>query len=420
MYPYQRQHVHTLIDRLAEPIQRLLVVTGPRQTGKTTIVKQALELSRPEHAYRYVALDEPVPPEPAAAPILDDTASRIDHEKRDAKWLTSLWERARRAADSSDIGLVLVLDEIQKLDGWSEVVKGLWDADRAAGRRLHVVLLGSAPLLMQQGLTETLAGRFELVRVTHWSFPEMYQAFGLDLSRYLYFGGYPGSMGLVKNEPRWRAYVLDSLIEPNIYRDILMMTRVDKPALLRQLFELGCAFSGQILSLNKMVGQLQNAGNETTLAHYLDLLTKAGLLAGLQKFAGREHRRRASPPKLVVLNTALMTTHAGYTFEQASADRTFWGRLVESAVGAHFYNAGSPDVRLYYWRKSPYEVDYVVEKGRRIVAIEVKSGPGNEKPRGLEAFQREFKSCHTLVIGQNGMPLDTFLSSVPDDWFDLS
>ena len=232
---------------------------------------------------------------------------------------------ARRAASASEQSFVLVLDEIQKLEDWSELVKGLWDADRAAGQRLHVILLGSAPLLMQRGLTESLAGRFELIRVTHWSFPEMYQAFNLDLSHYLYFGGYPGSMDLVGDESRWRDYLRSSLIEPNIHKDILMMTRVDKPALLRQLFELGCSFSGQILSHNKMLGHLQDAGNTTTLAHYLTLLSHAGLLTALQKFAGREHRRRASIPKLVVLNTALMTTHAGYTFAQANADRTFWG-----------------------------------------------------------------------------------------------
>ena len=235
---------------------------------------------------------------------------------------------ARIEADRNRTGFVLVIDEVQKVPGWSEVVKGLWDADRSENTPLKVVILGSAPLLMQSGLSESMAGRFETIQVNHWSFGEMARAFDFDLSAYLYFGGYPGSASFYRDPDRWREYILRSLVDPNIQRDILAMQRVDKPALLKQLFELGAAYSGQILSYTKMLGELRDAGNTTTLARYLDLLPDAGLVAGLQNFANRLHRRRASSPKLVALNTALMTAGSGYTFEEATSDRTFGDALL--------------------------------------------------------------------------------------------
>ena len=235
------------------------------------------------------------------------------------------WEITRRRAEEAGNGFVLVFDEIQKIPNWSEHVKGLWDADRTGGCPLHVVLLGSAPLPMQSGLNESLAGRFELIRVMHWSFQEMSEAFDFDLNQYLYFGGYPGAANLVRDPVRWRDYILHAIVEPSIEKDLLSMTRVDKPALLRRLFELGAIYSGQILSFNKMLGQLQDAGNTTTLARYLHLLSNAGLLTGLQKYFNRPHLRRASSPKLNVLNSSLMTAGSGYSFVEARADRTFWG-----------------------------------------------------------------------------------------------
>jgi hypothetical protein len=315
----------------------------------------------------------------------------------------------------------LVLDEIQKVPDWSSTVKGLWDADRAVDRPLHVVVLGSAPLLMQQGLTESLAGRFELIRVNHWSFREMIEAFEFDLPSYIYFGGYPGAAKYVNDQPRWREYIRSSLIEPNIDRDILSMTRVNKPALLKRAFELGCSYSGQILSYTKMVGQLQDAGNTTTLAHYLELLSGAGLLTGLSKYAGQQHRRRASSPKLNVLNTSFMAVDSGYSFEEARADRSFWGRLVESTVGAHLFNTGTPDIKLHYWRESPYEVDFVLVRGQRIVSIEVKSTPRGDNAAGLSAFQESFHPERTLLVGgQGGIALEEFLLHPAAYWFDSS
>ena len=391
MAAFQRAQVATLLSRLAEEPSRIIALFGPRQTGKTTIVRQALgKIERPS---RYVAVDEPEAPTfRLPPPALEAGFARP--EVRDTEWLVRTWEQARRGAQRSPTGFVLVLDEIQKVPRWSETVKGLWDADRGSGRFLHVVILGSSPLLMQSGLTESLAGRFETVSVTHWSFPEMASAFGFDLPAYLYFGGYPGAAALFRDPPRWREYILQALVEPNIERDLLSMTRVDKPALLKRLFEAGAAASGQILSYTKLLGQLQDAGNTTTLSRYIDLLASAGLLAGLPKYASRPHRRGSSP-KLNVLNTALMTACSGYAFAEAKADRTFWGRIVESAAGAHLCNTATRDLGVYYWRDGLHEVDFVLKRGPHLVAIEVKSGP---QRTGRRAAWR----CSQSVSMRNG------------------
>ena len=317
---YQRPQASVLARRLAEPRRFLQVVAGARQVGKTTLVQQVTEDTG--LPVRFASADEPT--------------------LRGAEWIAQQWEAARLlAADAGRRGAVLVLDEVQKAAGWSESVKRLWDEDTRAKRRLKVVLLGSAPLLIQRGLSESLAGRFEVLRLPHWSAAEMREAFGWPADRFIFYGGYPGAAPLVAEHGRWARYVLDSLIETTIARDVLLLSRVDKPALLRRLFELGCRYSGQVLSYTKMIGQLQDAGNTTTLAHYLELLGAAGLLTGLPKYAGRAVRQRGSSPKLQVLNTALMTAQCGLTPKEARGDSEFWGRLVESAVGAHLANAAA-------------------------------------------------------------------------------
>ena len=417
MLSFERAQVATLGERLAEKPHRLISLFGPRQTGKTTIVRQALRKIS-QIPQKYLAVDRPWPPATSISPFAGDTPLAPPRE-RDVAWLEERWMEAREEAARYGRA-VLVFDEIQKIPGWSEAVKGLWDADRDSGCPLHVVVLGSAPLLMQSGLTESLTGRFESVPVTHWSFLEIADAFGLDLQQYLYFGAYPGAVRYVSDENRWRSYIANSIIEPTIERDILALTRVDKPALLRRLFELGSDYSGQILSYTKMVGQLQDAGNTTTLARYLHLLSGAGLLAGLPKFSKSPYRVRASSPKLCVLNTALMTVGSGYSFEQAVADRTFWGRLVESAVGAHLFNTAAPDIRVHYWREGTFEVDFVLRRGPRVVAVEVKSGLGRSRLRGLDAFKKRFNPTRSLLVGEDGVPLANFLSVPAGHWFETA
>ena len=289
---FTRQYAAILGSRLAEPRRFLQVVAGPRQVGKTTLVQQVLaDVDRPAVL---VSADEP--------------------SLRDATWLGAQWERARAAArEAGRPGAVLAIDEVQKVPHWSEAVKRLWDEDTRDRLPLRVVLLGSAPLLVQRGLSESLAGRFEILHLPHWSLAEMGAAFGFSLDQFLYFGGYPGAAPLAGDPPRWRRYLLDSLVETTIARDVLLLTRVDKPALLRRLFELGCRYSGQVLSYTKMLGQLHDAGNTTTLAHYLELLAGAGMLTGLSKFSGKIVRSRGSSPKLQVFNTALLTAQSGLT-----------------------------------------------------------------------------------------------------------
>jgi predicted AAA+ superfamily ATPase len=308
-----------------------------------------------KHPHRLVSADEPT--------------------LRDSAWLTTQWEAARLLArDFESKGAILAVDEVQKVSNWSETVKRLWDEDTASGVEVRVVLLGSAPLLLQSSLTESLTGRFEQLRLPHWSFPEMRTAFNFSVDQYLYFGGYPGAAPLVGDPERWRRYILDALVETSISRDVLLMTRVDKPALLRRLFKLGCRYSGQTLSFNKMLGQLQDAGNTTTLAHYLDLLSGVGMLSGIPKYAGQVVRQRASSPKLQVLNTALLTVQSGLSLEEAISNPEFWGRLTESAVGAHLANAAATEeLELFYWRDRNREVDYVIRSGQHLLALEVKT-----------------------------------------------
>ena len=391
---FQRHHATTLANRLAEPRRFLQVVAGARQVGKTTMVQQVLaDLDTP---YVIVTADEPA--------------------LRDAAWLVAQWERARLAVKGEQ-GVVLALDEVQKIPDWSETVKRLWDEDTRSRLPLRVVLLGSAPLLMQRGLSESLAGRFEILHLPHWSLAEMRDAFGFSLERFLYFGGYPGAAPLADDPPRWRRYVLDSLVETTIARDVLLLTRVDKPALLRRLFELGCRYSGQVLSYTKMLGQLQDAGNTTTLAHYLDLLAAAGMLAGLPKFAGETVRQRGSSPKLQVLNTALMTALSGLSLDEARSDPEFWGRLTESAVGAHLANAAARGAcELFYWRERGREVDFVVRSGRTVVAIEVKSGRSMTAMPGLAVFTDAFRPRRTLLVGGDGITIQEFLLEPVEHW----
>ena len=315
-------------------------------------------------------------------------------------------------------GALLILDEVQKASDWAESVKRLWDEDTLAGRNLKVVLSGSAQLLIDRGLTESLAGRFETVHLPHWSYEEMRGAFGWSLEQYLFHGAYPGSAPLVDEPGRWSRYIRDSLIETTVARDVLLLARVDKPVLLRRLFGLACEYSGQILSYTKMLGQLQEAGNTTTLAHYLDLLSAAGMVTGLQKHSGGGARRRGSSPKLQVLNTALMAALSGRTLEEARRDRAFWGRLVESAVGAHLVNAAAAagSCEVFYWRARNREVDFVVRAGRRLTAIEVKSGRTGSTQPGMLAFAREFSPDRMLLVGDDGVSVEDFLSVPAEYW----
>jgi hypothetical protein len=398
MKQYKRLQYRILHERLRDDRRFIQVLSGPRQVGKTTLARQvSAEIGCPVH---FASADEPT------------LEGRI--------WLQQQWDIARLLA-RDEYGkprdALLVLDEAQKISGWSESVKRLWDEDTAGGSTLRVLLSGSSPLLLQDGLSESLAGRFEIIPVTHWSFEEMEQAFAWKLEQYIYFGGYPGAAGLIEDESRWRRYIIDSLIETTISRDILLMARVEKPALLRRLFYLGCEYSGQILSFNKMLGQLQDAGNTVTLAHYLDLLGGAGLVAGLTKYAGQKVRQRASSPKLLALNTGLMTALTANAFADVRAKPDDWGRIVETAIGAHLVNSSKGTaIDVKYWNRGNREVDYVLSKGNEAVCIEVKSGHHKPVFPGMEAFEKEFPVKRQLLVGGQGIALHEFLKKPAEFW----
>jgi len=396
---FKRSMFHQLLVRLQEPRRFLQVLTGPRQVGKTTLARQATkELSIPVH---YVSADEPA---------LQDRA-----------WLAQQWDIARllTCKERTTVPALLIIDEVQKVSGWSETVKRLWDEDTASELPLRILLLGSSQLLIQTGLTESLAGRFEIIHVPHWSFSEMQTAFDWSVEQYIYFGGYPGAAELIGDEVRWRRYITDSLIETTISRDILLMTRVDKPALLRRMFSLACEYSGQILSYQKMLGQLHDAGNTVTLAHYLSLLNGAGLAVGLSKYSGQKVRQRASSPKLQVLNTALLTALASNTFADARAERDYWGRVVESAVGAHLLNSSAgTGIEVHYWSDGNREVDFVLTAGKTIVGIEVKSGKRATSLPGMAAFAKAFPVQRQHLVGAQGIPLADFLSKPAAKWIE--
>lgn len=387
--PFEQPLIAALERALHGVPQLLHVIIGPRQVGKTTAALAVR--ARWDGPTRYAAADEFVPAGP--------------------EWIRHQWDLARRAA--ADGPVLLVLDEVQKVTGWSEVVKAEWDADRREGRAIRVVLLGSSALLVGHGTTESLAGRFLLHRAPHWTFPQCRAAFGWDLERYLFFGGYPGAAALAADVDLWRRHVRDALVEPAIARDVLALETVAKPALLRQVFALACRLPARVVSYNKLVGQLQDAGNTTTVAGYLELLSRAFLVSGLKRYSGSEPRTYAASPKLVVWTNALVAALDARPPEELRADAADWGHLVENAVGAHLL-AGLQDIghEVLYWRDGPAEVDYVVRSGRTLWAIEVKSGRPRS-PSGLAAFCRRHPEARPLIVGPGGMPLAEFLEAAP-------
>lgn len=389
---FQRPHIKELTNRIKEPRKHIQVVMGPRQVGKTTLVNQ---LAREINIQSYF--------------ISADAVAFSDKT-----WLAQQWEVARQRMKINDsVEFLLIIDEIQKINNWSETVKLLWDTDTRENRPLKVILLGSSRLLIQQGLTESLAGRFETTYMSHWSFIEMNKAFNWTLDQYIWFGGYPGSGDMIRNEERWKNYINQSLIETSISKDILMLTRVDKPMLMRRLFELGCLYSGQILSFTKILGQLQDAGNTVTLSHYLELLDTAGLLGGIEKYAADVIRKRSSSPKFQVHNTALISAQRNELFDEIKEDPKEWGRIVESAIGTHLVNSALTEgFKIYYWRERNDEVDFVLERRGKIIGLEVKSG-GDQSNSGLNQFQKHFNPDKVLLIGKTGLSVEEFLTLNP-------
>lgn len=388
MERYARKLNDELKKRIEEPRRFIQVIAGPRQVGKSTMVEQVLSQIN--------------------IPYMSENADIVDEQ--DSDWIRRTWESARAQMKINGYEeYLLVIDEIQKIEKWSSYVKKEWDYDTRLGINLKVVLLGSSRLLLRKGLSESLLGRFELLRMNHWTYQEMHDAFGLSLDQYIYFGGYPGSATFIGDEKRWRRYIKDSLVAPAIEKDVIGTAIIYKPALMSQLFNLGCSYSGELLSLTKAVGQLQDAGNVTTLANYIEILNQCNLLTGLQKFANDDSRKYNSVPKFQVYNNALLSAFRSKSFEATRIDPIVWGRWVESAIGAHLLSqADELGYKVLYWRDRDNEVDFIVAGYSKTIAIEVKSGR-RAYNKGMSVFCQKFKPDMSFVVGTEGVPVEDFL-----------
>ena len=393
---YKRPQFAEVLDRMNEPRKFIQVLAGPRQVGKSTLIDQVLaECQIPHYLYNADGVDE-----------------------NDTDWIRRIWETTRTLMDTrQQTEAVLVIDEIHKIKRWSEIVKREWDADTRSKRQLKLFILGSSRLMLRKGLTESLAGRFELIRLGHWTLQEMEDAFGWTLDEWIYYGGYPGSASLIKDMRRWKKYIKESLVAPAIEKDIILTSNIYKPALMKQLFELGCTYSAELLSLTKALGQLQDAGNVTTLSSYLEILHQCNLLAGLQKYANDEARRYQSIPKYQVYNNALLTVFKGTSYEKDRIDPQIWGRWIESAVGAYLLGgAEEGGYSVYYWRERSDEVDFIIVRQGEVMALEVKSGRRGMNS-GIPKFNDLFHPKHSLVIGTDGIPFEEFFRMRIEDLF---
>jgi hypothetical protein len=384
---YRRPQFTEVLERMNEPRKFIQVLAGPRQVGKSTLIDQVLEACPlPNYLYNADGIDE-----------------------NDTDWIRRIWEGVRTQMDTKQqTEAVLVIDEIHKINLWSELVKREWDADTRSRRQLKVFLLGSSRLMLRKGLTESLAGRFELIRLGHWTLQEMEDAFGWTLDEWIYFGGYPGSAGLIKDLRRWRKYIKEALVAPAIEKDVILTSNIYKPTLMKQLFELGCSYSSELLSLTKALGQLQDAGNVTTLSSYLEILNQCNLLTGLQKYSNDKARRYQSVPKFQVYNNALLTAYKGTTYEKDRIDPQIWGRWVESAVGTYLLGGiEEGGYNVFYWRERSDEVDYIIVRQGETIALEVKSGRRGMNS-SLPKFCEKFYPKRALVIGTDGIPFQDF------------
>ena len=386
---YQRRHLNILKSRMAEPRRRMQIVMGPRQVGKSTLVGQFTE-------------GVSVPFDFFAA----DGVNRFD-----SSWIPNKWQQVRMRMDiHSEQEHILIIDEVQKIRGWSEQVKKEWDEDSRSHRNLKVILLGSSRLLLQKGLEESLEGRFETIKMGYWDWQEMHEAFGFSMDEYVYFGGFPGLAPDIQDEDRWRSLMEDSIISPILTRDILEVEEIRNPALLRQVFELACIESAKELSLTKMQGTM-NSGTVPTIKNYLDILNKSMIVQPLQNYSPSRVKEKQSVPKMQVFNNAFRNRFGTFSFDEARVDPAEWGRLVDSAVGAHLANrAMTDDYELFYWRNERrQECDYVLRKGQALVAIEVKSG-SVDKTVGFEKFKEQFADIVTaaFIVGPHALPLDDF------------
>jgi predicted AAA+ superfamily ATPase len=389
--------IRPLYNHLKSHIQEALpfihIIIGPRQVGKTTLVRQVAENLGFSHIY--ASADSPI---------------ALDHQ-----WIVQHWEKARFDSKQTGSPILLVFDEIQKITNWGEVVKKCWDEDRYTQTDVRVVITGSSALMLKKG-TESLAGRYEKTLLLHWSFAECQACFNISLNQYILLGGYPGAYAFLNEPERWKGYIRDSLIEPVIGKDILLSNPIQKPALFRQFFNLTCVYASQVVSYQKLVGQLQDAGNTTTLSHYQQLLEDSWLLTGLQKFQNNVLSQRTSSPKWIPLNIALVTALSSESFDTITQNPALWGRWVESTIGMHLVTLSYyGHIQIFYWKQGDLEVDFVIKTPKKIIGIEVKSSKTRTQ-KGIQAFLKTFPEASTLLVGEEGISIEDFLKTTPSFW----
>lgn len=393
---YERKQLNLLLNRIQEKKNLIQVISGPRQVGKTTLAIQLTQ--KIKIPYHFVSAD--------AVPASNQI------------WIKQQWDYARSAFKQSGSNtFLIIIDEIQKISNWSELVKKEWDKDRREKLNIKVILLGSSSLLIDKGLSESLVGRFELIKLPHWNYIEMKEAFSFTPEQYVYFGGYPGAADLINDIDRWKDYIRNSIIEPTISKDILQLTTIQKPALLKNLFELSCIYAGEILSYTKILGQLTDAGNTTTLAHYQNLLDEIWLIKGIQKFSGSKIKSKQSIPKWLVYNTSLSSVYEDFNLSALLQNLDKWGRKVEQAIGAHLLNSARVhNFKVFYWKDVNDEVDFVIQKGNSIIPIEVKIGKVKYH-QGLTNFSRKFKIKKSILISDDAFKWQEFLMMDPNELF---
>ena len=388
---FERKHLQVLLSRMAEPRRRMQIVMGPRQVGKSTMVQQFTRQT--------------------TVPV--DLFAADNVPRSDTRWISNRWQESRMKMDlHGEEERILIIDEIQKIEGWSEQVKKEWDEDTRSQRNLKVILLGSSRVLLQKGLEESLEGRFEALKMGYWEWQEMHDAFGFTMEEYIYFGGFPGLAPDIRDEDRWRDLMESSIISPILSRDILEIDEIRNPALLRQVFELACMESAKELSLTKMQGSM-NSGSVPTIKNYLDILDKTMTVRPLGKYSPSPVTEKRSVPKMQVYNSGFRNRYDLFSFDEARANPAEWGRQVESAVGAHLANRSILDnFELLYWRNDKrQECDYVLKKGQALIAVEVKSSRVDDLS-GFEKFKDLYadRISEAFIVGPEGLPLEDFFN----------
>lgn len=386
---YKRKQLSVLESRMAESRRTIHVVMGPRQVGKSTMIDQFVEHT--------------------SVPYSLFSADGVG--KTNTDWISEKWYEVRtKMMLYGENEHILIIDEIQKIAGWSETVKKEWDQDTRDKRNLKVILLGSSRLLIQKGLEESLEGRYETLKMGYWEWEEMREAFGFTMEQFIYFGGFPGLAPYINDEDRWRKMMEDSIISPILNRDILDIEEIRNPSLLRQVFEIGSMYSAQEISLNKMQGVV-NSGTVPTISSYLRILDETMLVKPLYKYDNSTIKTRNSVPKMQAYNNAFRNSYCQHTFEEAVMNKVEWGRQVESAVGAYLAGRSVIDgFQLLFWRdEKKNECDYVLKKGESLIAIEVKSGHA-DNIEGYLAFKNRFgrNIVNSFIVGPEGLPLEDF------------